>query len=120
MLQKYGLDQCDVVDIPMVERSKLDEDPNRTLVDSTCYRSMVSSLMYLTISHPDLVFNVCMCAQYQTKDTRFDLTDFADVDHVGCQDLRKSTSGSAQFLGEKIVSWSPKKQKCTVISTTEA
>ncbi|GKF08351.1 hypothetical protein Tco_0042575, partial [Tanacetum coccineum] len=50
--------QCDVVDIPMVERSKLDEDPNRTLVDSTCYRSMVSSLMYLTISHPDLVFNV--------------------------------------------------------------
>ncbi|GKF43414.1 copia protein, partial [Tanacetum coccineum] len=38
MLKKYGLDQCDPVDIPMVERSKLDEDPNETLVDPTRYR----------------------------------------------------------------------------------
>ncbi|GJU59898.1 retrovirus-related pol polyprotein from transposon TNT 1-94 [Tanacetum coccineum] len=42
-----------------------------------------------------------------------------DVDHAGCQDARKSTSGSANFLGEKLVSWSSKKQKCTAISTTE-
>ncbi|GJZ57781.1 hypothetical protein Tco_0613275 [Tanacetum coccineum] len=38
----------------------------------------------------------------------------------GCQDTRKSTSGSAQFLGDKLVSWSSKKQKSTAISTTEA
>ncbi|GJX86715.1 retrovirus-related pol polyprotein from transposon TNT 1-94 [Tanacetum coccineum] len=37
MLKKYGLDQCDPVDIPMVERLKLDEDPNRTPVDLTRY-----------------------------------------------------------------------------------
>ncbi|GJS43293.1 retrovirus-related pol polyprotein from transposon TNT 1-94 [Tanacetum coccineum] len=43
-----------------------------------------------------------------------------DVDHVGCQDTRRSTSGSAQFLGDKLVSWSSKKQKCTAISSTEA
>ncbi|GJS78272.1 retrovirus-related pol polyprotein from transposon TNT 1-94 [Tanacetum coccineum] len=54
------------------------------------------------------------------KDTGFNLTAFADADHAGCQDLRKSTSGSAQFLGEKLVSWSSKKQNCTAISTTEA
>ncbi|GKG24119.1 retrovirus-related pol polyprotein from transposon TNT 1-94, partial [Tanacetum coccineum] len=42
------------------------------------------------------------------------------ADHAGCQDTRRSTSGSAQFLGDKLVSWSSKKHKSTVISTTEA
>ncbi|GJW59362.1 hypothetical protein Tco_0108697 [Tanacetum coccineum] len=36
------------------------------------------------------------------------------------QDTRRNTSGSAQFLGDKLVSWSSKKQKSTVISSTEA
>ncbi|GJW70673.1 copia protein [Tanacetum coccineum] len=48
------------------------------------------------------------------------LTAYADADHAGCQDTRRSTSGSAQFLGEKLVSWSSKKQRSTAISTTEA
>ncbi|GJY94220.1 hypothetical protein Tco_0510581 [Tanacetum coccineum] len=47
------------------------------------------------------------------------LTTYADVDHAGCQDIRRSTS-RAQFLGDKLVSWSSKKQKSTAISTTEA
>ncbi|GJX28127.1 retrovirus-related pol polyprotein from transposon TNT 1-94, partial [Tanacetum coccineum] len=138
MLKKYGLNQCDAVDIPMVGQSKLDEDPNRTPVDPTRYRGMVGSLMYLA-SRPGLVFVICMCARYQAKpikkhltmvkrvfrclkgtinmgmwylkDTGFNLTAFADADHAGCQDSRKSTSGSAQFLGEKLVSWSSRKQK---------
>ncbi|GJZ20632.1 hypothetical protein Tco_0557222 [Tanacetum coccineum] len=109
---------------------------------------MVGSLMYLTASRPDLVFAVCMCARYQAsptkkhlealkrvfrylrgtinwglwypKDTAMALTAYADADHAGCQDTRRSTSGSAQFLGDKLVSWSSKKQKSTAISTTEA
>ncbi|GJX72229.1 hypothetical protein Tco_0309400 [Tanacetum coccineum] len=48
------------------------------------------------------------------------LTAYADADHAGCQDTRRSTSGSAQFLGDKLVNWSSKKQKRTAISTTEA
>ncbi|GJY04937.1 hypothetical protein Tco_0370877 [Tanacetum coccineum] len=48
------------------------------------------------------------------------LTIYADADHAGCQDTRRSTSGSAQFLGDKLVSWSSKKQKSIAISTTEA
>ncbi|GJR52022.1 hypothetical protein Tco_1402543 [Tanacetum coccineum] len=106
MLKKYGFEKRDAVDIPMVGKSKLDEDPNGTIVDPTCYRGMVGSLMYLTVSRPDLVFAVCM--------------SFADANHACCQDSRKSTSGSAQFLGEKLASWSSKKQTCTAISTTEA
>ncbi|GKF77584.1 uncharacterized mitochondrial protein-like protein, partial [Tanacetum coccineum] len=53
-------------------------------------------------------------------DTAMALTAYADVDHAGCQDIRRSTSGSAQFLRDKLVSWSSKKQKSTAISTTEA
>ncbi|GJY73834.1 hypothetical protein Tco_0478265 [Tanacetum coccineum] len=148
ILKKYGLDQCNPVDIPIVERLILDEDPNRTPVDLTCYRGMVGSLMYLTASYPNLMFVVCMCARYQAKptkkhlttvkrvfrylngtinmglwypkDTEFDLMAFVDANHAGFQDSRKSTSGSEQFLGEKLVSWLSKKQKCTIISTTKA
>ncbi|GKE80528.1 hypothetical protein Tco_1550528, partial [Tanacetum coccineum] len=39
---------------------------------------------------------------------------------AGCQDTRRSTPGSAQFLGDKLVSWSSKKHNSTAISTTEA
>nr|GEY84597.1 retrovirus-related Pol polyprotein from transposon TNT 1-94 [Tanacetum cinerariifolium] len=42
------------------------------------------------------------------------------ADHAGSQDTRRSMSRSAQFLGDKLVSWSSKKQKSTTISTTEA
>ncbi|GJZ42547.1 retrovirus-related pol polyprotein from transposon TNT 1-94 [Tanacetum coccineum] len=53
------------------------------------------------------------------KDTAMTLTAYADADHAGCQDTRRSTSGSAQFLRDKLVSWLSKKQKSTAISTTE-
>ncbi|GKF45824.1 hypothetical protein Tco_0135626, partial [Tanacetum coccineum] len=43
------------------------------------------------------------------KDTAMALTAYADVDHAGCQDTRRSKPGSAQFLGDKLVSWSSKK-----------
>ncbi|GJW97472.1 hypothetical protein Tco_0179280 [Tanacetum coccineum] len=48
------------------------------------------------------------------------MTAYADLDHAGCQDTRRSTSGSAKFLGDKLVSWSSNKQKCTAISSIEA
>nr|GEV26728.1 retrovirus-related Pol polyprotein from transposon TNT 1-94 [Tanacetum cinerariifolium] len=42
------------------------------------------------------------------------------ADYAGCKDSFKSTSGGAQFLGEKLVSWSSKKQDCMVLSTAKA
>ncbi|GJT08281.1 retrovirus-related pol polyprotein from transposon TNT 1-94 [Tanacetum coccineum] len=63
----YGLKQalcaCDPVDTPMVEKSKLDEDPQGKAIDPTYYRGMVGTFMYLTASRPDLTFVVCMCAR---------------------------------------------------------
>ncbi|GJV25751.1 retrovirus-related pol polyprotein from transposon TNT 1-94 [Tanacetum coccineum] len=104
-------------DTPMVEKSKLDEDLQGKPVDATLYHGMIGSLMYLTSSRPDLIYAVCLCT---AKDTGMSLTAYADADHAGCQDTRRSTSGSAQFLGDKLVSWSSKKQKSTAISSTEA
>ncbi|GJR02594.1 retrovirus-related pol polyprotein from transposon TNT 1-94 [Tanacetum coccineum] len=84
-----------VIDTPMMDRTKLDEDLHGTSVNATCYHGMIGSLMYLTSSRPDLVFAVCMCACIA-------LTAYADADHVGCQDTRRSTSGSAQFLRDRL------------------
>ncbi|GJW44247.1 retrovirus-related pol polyprotein from transposon TNT 1-94 [Tanacetum coccineum] len=148
IVKKYGMLTSDSVDTPMVEKSKLDEDLQGNLVDATLYHGMIGSLMYLTSSRPDLIYAVCLCARYQakptekhlnavkrifrylkgtinmglwySKDTGMSMTAYADADHAGCQDTRRSTSGSAQFLGDKLVSWSSKKQKCTTILSTKA
>ncbi|GJV20072.1 retrovirus-related pol polyprotein from transposon TNT 1-94 [Tanacetum coccineum] len=147
-LKKYDFDTCDPMDTPMVEKSKLDEDKEGKAVDPSHYRGMIDTLLYLIASRPDLQFSICMCARYQAqptenhlhavkrifrylrgtvnrglwypKDSSITLTAFADADHAGCQDTRRSTSGSMQFLGDKLVSWSSKRQKSAVISSTEA
>ncbi|GKA98376.1 retrovirus-related pol polyprotein from transposon TNT 1-94, partial [Tanacetum coccineum] len=147
-LKKYGMESSDPVDTLMVEKSKLDEDTQGKAVDPTHYRGMVGTLMYLTSNRPDLTFTVCMCAQYQAKptekhlhvvkrifkylrgtvnrglwypkDSSISLTAYTDADHAGCQDTRRSTSGCTQLLGDRLVSWSSKKQKSVVISSMEA
>nr|GEY67775.1 hypothetical protein [Tanacetum cinerariifolium] len=93
-LIKYGIETCEPADTLMVEKSKLDEDPQGKAVDPTRYRGMIGTLMYLTASRPDLVFVVSCIA----------LTAFADADHAICQDTRKSTYGSMQLLGERLIS----------------
>nr|GFA58820.1 copia protein [Tanacetum cinerariifolium] len=107
ILNKYGMESCDPVGTPMEIKDKLDLDQNGTPVDATKYRSMIGALMYLTSSRPDIDFG-------------FELTEFSDADYARCKDTFKSTSGGAQFLGEKLVSWSSKKQDCTALSTAEA
>nr|GEU38817.1 hypothetical protein [Tanacetum cinerariifolium] len=104
---------CDPVDTPMVEKSKLDEDPQGKVVDPTHYHEMVGTLMYLTASRQDLKF-------VYPKDSSIALTAYADVDHAGCQDTKQSTSGSMQLIGEMLVSWLSKRHKSVTISGMEA
>ncbi|GJZ16194.1 hypothetical protein Tco_0551871 [Tanacetum coccineum] len=89
----------------MVEKSKLDEDIQGKVVDPTRYHGMIGTLMYLIASRPDLVFDVCMCSPclWYPKDSCIALTAFADADHAGCQDTRKSTFGSMQLLGDRLI-----------------
>ncbi|GKE15823.1 retrovirus-related pol polyprotein from transposon TNT 1-94 [Tanacetum coccineum] len=140
-LKKFGTKSSDPVDTPMVEKSKLDEYTQGKSVDPTHYRGMVGTLVYLTASRPDLTFAVCMCARYQAKptekhlhaikrifkylrgtvnrgiwypnDSSIALTAYANVDHAGCQDTRRSTSGCMQLLGDRLVSWSSKRLQLT-------
>ncbi|GJX51675.1 retrovirus-related pol polyprotein from transposon TNT 1-94 [Tanacetum coccineum] len=90
---RYGMETCNPVDTPLVEKSKLDEDPQGKAVDPTRYRGMIGTLMYLTSSRADLQF----------VDSCIALTAFADADHVGCQDTRRRTSGSMQLLGDRLI-----------------
>ncbi|GJW49221.1 retrovirus-related pol polyprotein from transposon TNT 1-94 [Tanacetum coccineum] len=79
IIKKYGMLSMDSVDTPMVDKIKLDEDLQGKLVDLTLYRGMISSLMYLISSRPDLVFAVCMCARYQAKPTEKHLHAFKRI-----------------------------------------
>nr|GEY40160.1 hypothetical protein [Tanacetum cinerariifolium] len=74
----------------MVEKSKEDEDTQGKDIDPTHYRSMVGTLMYLTSSRPYL-------------DSAIALIAFADADHAGCQDTRRSTSGMKISLASIII-----------------
>nr|GEX39729.1 copia protein [Tanacetum cinerariifolium] len=68
--QKYDFKSCDLVDTPMVEKSKLDEDKEGKAVNPSHYRGMIGTLLYLTASRHDLQFAICMCARYQARSTK--------------------------------------------------
>ncbi|GKE44098.1 retrovirus-related pol polyprotein from transposon TNT 1-94 [Tanacetum coccineum] len=148
ILKKQGMTSCDSIGTPMATKP-LDADLSGTLVDQPKYHSMVGALMYLIASRPDIVHETCYCARYQARPTKkhlrevkrifwylkntinmglwypkdidFNLTAFSYSDHAGCLDTRKSTSGGIQFLGgDKLVSWSSKKQDYTSMSLAKA
>ncbi|GKA83811.1 hypothetical protein Tco_0805406 [Tanacetum coccineum] len=112
------METCDPVGTPMEIKDKLNLDQNGSLVDATKYRSMIGALMYLTSSRPDIIHATCLCARYQAKPTEMHLKEVKRI--FRCKDTFKSTSGGAQILGEKLVSWSSKKQDYTALSTAEA
>jgi hypothetical protein len=117
-------------------------------VDQKAYQSMIGSLLYLCASRPNIMLSVCMCARFQSdpkechlvvvkrilrylvhmpclgiwypKGSTFDLTGYLDSDYARCKVDRKSTSGTCQFLGRSLVSWSLKKQTSVALSTAEA
>ncbi|GKD31019.1 retrovirus-related pol polyprotein from transposon TNT 1-94 [Tanacetum coccineum] len=91
ILNKYGMETCDPIGTPMETKNKLVLDKNGTSVDAMINRSMISALIYLTSSIPNI--GTVNKGLWYTKDSDFELTGFSDADHVGCQDSFKSTSG---------------------------
>ncbi|GKD17902.1 retrovirus-related pol polyprotein from transposon TNT 1-94 [Tanacetum coccineum] len=145
LLKKHDMDDYISMSTP-IATERLDAHLQGT-PDQTTYRRMIGGLMYLTASRPGIAFATFVCACYQArptvkhlkevkrifwylrhsynmglwypKDSGFELIAYSDADHAGCKDDCKSTSGGLQFLGEKLVSWSSKKQDCTAMSTAE-
>ncbi|KAJ9547205.1 hypothetical protein OSB04_019748 [Centaurea solstitialis] len=148
MLKKFDLTSCTPMKTPMAPPLLLDKDSKGKPVDVTLYRGMISSLLYLTASRPDIMYSTCLCARYQaepkeshltavkrifrylkgtpnlglwySKDSGFDLTAYSDSDFAGCKIDRKSTTGGCHLLGGKLVSWTSKKQNSVSTSTAEA
>ncbi|GKC12877.1 retrovirus-related pol polyprotein from transposon TNT 1-94, partial [Tanacetum coccineum] len=100
LLKKLGLDECVSMSKPMATE-RLDADLQSTLTDQTTYHRMIGGLIPITWA--------------------YGIRRISDLNyHAGCKDDCKSTSGGLQFLGEKLMSWSSKKQDCTTMSTAEA
>ncbi|GJY53951.1 retrovirus-related pol polyprotein from transposon TNT 1-94 [Tanacetum coccineum] len=148
MLKKFGLEDSKPMKTPMSSDRKIMKDKECESVDSTKYRGMIGSLLYLTASRPDIMFSVCLCARFQEapktsyleavkrifryikgtthlglmypKGTGIETVVYADSNHVGDYVDRKSTSGICTFVGCCLTSWFSKKQTTLVISTTKA
>ncbi|KAJ9547080.1 hypothetical protein OSB04_019623 [Centaurea solstitialis] len=148
MLKKFDLTSCTPMKTPMAPPLSLDKDSNGKPIDVTLYRGMIGSLLYLTVSHPNIIYSTCLCARYQaepkeshltaikrifrylkgtpnlglwySKDSGFDLTTYSDSDFAGCKIDRKSTTSGCHLLGGKLVSWTSKKQNSMSTSTAEA
>ncbi|GJV68002.1 retrovirus-related pol polyprotein from transposon TNT 1-94 [Tanacetum coccineum] len=148
MFKKFGLKESKPMKTPMSSDTKLTKDEECESVDSTKYRGMIGSLLYLTTSRSDIMFSVCLCARFQEapktvhleavkrifryikgtmhlglwypKGTGIETVVYADSDHAGDYVDRKSTSGICTFVGCCLTSWFSKKQTTLAISTTEA
>ncbi|GKC69448.1 hypothetical protein Tco_1115331 [Tanacetum coccineum] len=133
---------------PMSSDTKLTKDEECESVDSTKYRGMIGSSLYLTTSRPDIMFSVCLCARFQEapktshlevvkrifryikgtthlglwypKGTGIETVVYADSDHAGVYVYQKSTSGICTFVECRLTFWFSKKQIALVVSTTEA
>ncbi|WVZ94145.1 LOW QUALITY PROTEIN: hypothetical protein U9M48_040076 [Paspalum notatum var. saurae] len=136
MLKKFGLEDAKPSKTPMGRNGLFELDKEGKLVDQKLYRSMIGSLLYITASRPMLCLCLPMCSvssltkrssfdghkknfEYPKGD-QFELIGYSDSYYVECKVDRKSTSGSCQFLGWSLVSWSSKKQNSVFLSTTEA
>nr|GEW08586.1 hypothetical protein [Tanacetum cinerariifolium] len=110
---------------PIETQKPLLKDEDGKEVDVHMYRSMISSLMYLTSSKPDIMFVVYLKGQpkfvlWYSKHSPFDLVAYTDSDYAGASLDRKSATGGCQFLGCRLISWQCKKQNVVANSTTEA
>jgi hypothetical protein len=148
LLKRFGMKDAKPAKTPMGTDGHVDLNKGGKSVDQKAYRSMIGSLLYLCASRPDIMLSVCMCARYQSdpkechlvavkrilrylvsmpcfgiwypKGSTFDLIGYSDSDYAGCKVDRKSTSGTCQFLGRSLVSWSSKKHTSVALSTAEA
>ncbi|GJY47218.1 putative ribonuclease H-like domain-containing protein [Tanacetum coccineum] len=116
IFKKFDFVTVKTTSTPIETNKALIKDEKAENVDVHLYRSMIGSLMYLTASRPNMMFDVCACA----RELPFDLEAFFDSDYAGASLDRKSTTGGCQFLSKRLISWQCKKYTIVANSNTEA
>ncbi|GJX67291.1 retrovirus-related pol polyprotein from transposon TNT 1-94, partial [Tanacetum coccineum] len=131
----YGLKQAPRAWYDLLSKFLLSQEFSKGTVDPTLFiRRQGKDILLVQIYVDDIIFaptekhlhDVKRLFKYlrgtvnrglwYPKDSSIALTAYADADHAGCQDTRRSTSGSMQLLGDRLVSWSSKRQTSTAIS----
>ncbi|KAL8143673.1 hypothetical protein V2J09_016705 [Rumex salicifolius] len=129
LLKKYGMQNCKPIDSPMEVRHMLRAEEGDELEDARLYRQLVGSLIYLTITRPDLTYAVGVVSQFMHTPRKPHLeavrrivryVGFTDTDWAGDPSTRRSTSGYTFSMGSGVVSWCSKKQPTVALSSTEA
>nr|GEX49674.1 uncharacterized mitochondrial protein AtMg00810-like [Tanacetum cinerariifolium] len=147
ILKKFGHTDIRAAKTPMDRENPRGNDGTGKDMELQVYRFMIGSLMYLTASRPDIMFDVCACARHQVipkechlhavkrifrylkgnpklglwypKESSFDLVEYSDTDYGGGNQDRKSTTEGFQFFGRRLISLQCKKQTIVATSTTE-
>ncbi|KAE8656273.1 hypothetical protein F3Y22_tig00117005pilonHSYRG00292 [Hibiscus syriacus] len=147
ILDKFKMKDCNHMNAPSEFGLKLNKDEGGNKVNSTLYKQIIGSLMYLTTTRLDIMYAVSAISKYMEcpteihllaakrilrylqgtkefglffkKRKKSNLFGFTDSDYAGDSDDRKSTSGYVFMLGTGAVSWSSKKQSIVTLSTTE-
>jgi hypothetical protein len=148
LMKKFNMAELKPVSTLISSAASLGPDEDDEAMDQREYRSMISSLLYLTVIRPDIQFTMGLCAHFQASprsadwttvqqifrylkhtlqfgiwysaSSSLDLVGFFDADFAGCGIDRKSTSGTCHFLGSSLICWSSWKQSLVAQSTTEA
>ncbi|XP_075521494.1 uncharacterized protein LOC142554709 [Primulina tabacum] len=148
LLKKTYMDNAKSLPTPMVSGLKLSSKDTEPFSDATLYRSTVGALQYLTITRPEIAFNVNKVCQFVqspclshwkavkrilrylngtsnhglhlTAASRLSLHGFCDADWANDPDDKRSTSGFCWFLCSSPITWSSKKQSVVSRSSTEA
>uniref|UniRef100_A0A2N9FCY2 Integrase catalytic domain-containing protein n=1 Tax=Fagus sylvatica TaxID=28930 RepID=A0A2N9FCY2_FAGSY len=148
LINLVGLTDDKQVDTPLEVNVKYSKNDGEPITDPTLYRRVVGSLVYLTVTRPDIAHAVQLVSQFVSDPRRLHLTAlhriirylrstsdlglpyyksalpqlqaYSDADYGGCPDTRRSTTGYCSFLGSSLLSWKSKKQPTVSKSSTEA
>nr|GEU50811.1 hypothetical protein [Tanacetum cinerariifolium] len=122
ILRKFGLTDGKSASTPIDIEKPLLKDPDGEDVDVYTYISMIGSLMYLTLSRPDIIYlkGKPHLGLWYPKDLPFNLVAYSDSDYAGASLDRKFTTGGCRFLGCRLISWQCKKKTVGATSSTKA
>eukprot|EP00253_Pinus_taeda_P009291 PITA_09291 len=122
VLSRFSMEECKAAITPTVMGLKLSREDSSKDFDSSLYKSIVGSLMYLTATRPDIMYAVSLISRFmeRPKEAHWQAAKRILSDWAGSVDDRKSTSGYVFHMGSGAISWASKKQSIVALSTAEA